>query len=168
MSISMSKKQELHMEAYKTLVNLLQNEDNMFWRRSEILIAINGGMLTVVGLMRSSQLVTATPSSKAISVAICVIGVAVCVFWFLIAKRTEAFYNHWYEQLKFLEKQYLAPIQIFSMAEEFFAKGRLRLGDADFKLGLSARVGMFTALQTLSLIFSIVWSCIGIYLLFFT
>jgi len=163
----MSNEQKLQLEAYKILVDILQNEDNLFWRRNEILIAINGGMLTVIGLMLTSQNATIALYTKVISIAICVIGVAVCVFWFQIAKRSEAFYNHWYEQLEFLETQYLAPVQIFSLADKYFSKGHVRIGKKDFKLDVvSSLMRMFTALQVLALIFSIVWLCIGIYLSF--
>jgi len=164
MPSSLSQTQELQLEVYKILVSMLQNDDNLFWRRNEVLIAINGGMLTVIGLMRSSQILSATGSIKAISVAICVIEVLVCILWLFIAKRGEAFYNHWYEQLKFLEKEYLSPIRAFQIADEFFLKGQIKLGEEYFKLDFFSRsIHMFAALQIMAIIFSCVWLCLGLY-----
>ena len=164
-----AKGQDLHLEAYKILVGMLQNDDNLFWRRNEVLIAINGGMLTAIGLMRSSQISNSSLSLKAISIAICIVGVLVCILWFLIAKRSEAFYNHWYEQLKFMESRHLKSINIFRLADEFFLNGRIKLGKEEFKLDpLAHSMRMFAALQILSVIFSFVWLCLGSYLLLFT
>jgi hypothetical protein len=166
MDTSSTKPQELQVEAYKILVSMLQNDDNLFWRRSDVLIAINGGMLIVLGLMRSFETAGATESLKAFSFAICVIGVSVCILWYLIAKRSEAFYDHWHEQLKLLEDEHLAPVHIFSLADQFFAKHCVQLGNASFKLGrLAGLLRMTTAMQILAAIFSVVWFCLGLYLL---
>ena len=161
--------QELQLEAYKILVGILANEDSLFWRRNEILIAINGGMLTVIGLMRTSQAAALTESLKLISIAICAVGVAVCVFWYLIAKRSEAFYDHWYEQLKCIEKEHLKKVQIFTLADEFFAKKKVTLGGTEFTLdSASGQIRMFAALQTLAVIFAVIWLVLGIYFLLLT
>ena len=99
--------------------------------------------------------------------AICAIGVIACIIWLLIAKRSEAFYDHWYEQLKYLEREYLVPIRTFQIAAEFFARGHITLGKESFKLDPLARVmRMFMAMQFLATTFSIVWFCLGLYLLF--
>lgn len=167
MSSSETKSQDLPIEAYKILVSMLQHDDNLFWRRNDVLIAINGGMLTIIGLMWSTQIVL--QSLKAISIAICVIGIVVCILWLLIAKRSEDFYNHWYEHLKFLEKQYLTPIRIFQIADEFFSNGHIILGEDHFKLDFWSRsLRMFQAMQILAFIFSLVWLCVGLFLVFYT
>ena len=168
MSNSSQTPQDLQLEAYKILVGMLQNDDNLFWRRNDVLIAINGGMLTVIGLMHSSQANVFSGSSKAVSLAICLMGFVVCLFWFLVARRSEAFYNHWYEQLKFLEKQYLDPIKIFQTADEFFSKGHIELGLFNFELDRFARLlRMFVVMQILASFFSVVWLFLGLYLFFF-
>ena len=160
--------QELQLEAYKILVSMLQKDDELFWKRNDVLIAINGGLLTVVGLMQKTNCANILPSLRAISIAICIIGVAVCFFWFLIGKRGEAFYNHWHEQLTYLEKQYLNPIQIFNFSEAFFIKGSVKLGETYFKIDrLSGFVKMFSAMQILSTIISIVWIGLGFYFLLY-
>ena len=156
--------QDLHMEAYKILVSMLQKDDELFWKRNDVLIAINGGLLTIVGFLQSSDNVE---SLKAISCAICLIGFASCVFWFLIAKRGVAFYDHWYEQLKYIENQYLNPIQIFNTADLYFEKGYIKLGNKELSLNRWARLKMFSAMQFLALFFCVVWICLGLYLLIF-
>lgn len=152
---------KLPLEAYKILAELLRHDDNLFWRRNEVMLVINGGMLTVLGwFLRSS-------SSKAISLAICVIGFVMSILWLLIVKRSEAFYNHWYEQLKFLEKHYLAPVNIFQIADQYFATGQIKLGEETFKLDfLSRRMRMFQAMQVASLVLAIIWLALGIYVFF--
>ena len=129
MSLSPEKTQDLHLEAYKILVSMLQSDDNLFWRRNDILIAINGGMFTAIGLVWSSQQqVTTSLGIKAISLAICAIGIIVCIFWALINERGEAFYDHWYEQLKILEKDHLNSISIFRTADQFFTEQEITMG----------------------------------------
>jgi len=123
-------------------------------------------MLTVIGIMNSSG-AASNIKAKAISIAICGMGVLVCFFWFLIARRSEAFYNHWYEQLKFLEKQYLEPVKTFQIADEFFSKGHITLGETFFRLDVFMRMlRMFTIMQFLALMFSLVWLALGLYFIF--
>ncbi len=160
--------QALHLEAYKILVGMLQHDDEQFWRRTDILMALNGALLTVVNLTRPAQSAPAATSWKAVSLAICVVGVVVCAFWFLISKRGEAFYNHWYDQLEFLETHYLSPIQVFRTADDFFSKGTVKLGDEKLELDrLSRSIKIFAAIQALSGIIVLVWVGLGAYLLLY-
>lgn len=160
---------DLPLEAYKVLVGMLQSDDNLFWRRNDVLIAINGGLLTVIGLMRSSATLAAAPSGKAISIAIAIIAVVVCLLWFAIVKRSESFYNHWFEQIMFIEETYLKPLEVFQKADEFFARGVVQLGKKTFKLDFFSRsLHMYTAMQVLALIFAFVWLCLGVYFIIYT
>ena len=156
--------QELQLEAYKILVSMLQKDDELFWKRNDVLIAINGGLITVVGFLLKSD---SFGIINTISAAICLMGIAACIFWFLIAKRGVAFYDHWYEQLKDLEIRFLKPINIFNTADDFFETGQTILGERIFKLNKWARlIRMFTAMQYLSIIFGMIWIFLGIYLIF--
>ncbi len=159
----------LILEAYKILVKLLESEDSLFWRRNEVLLAINGGMITILAFFRSSQPTPIDLTLKVILSTICIIGLVTSLLWLLIVKRTEAFYNHWYEQLKQLEKQYLSPINIFQIADEYFAKRQIKLGQETFKLDLLAgSMRMFRAIQVVSTVFAIIWLVLGIFLFLYS
>jgi hypothetical protein len=150
-------------EAYKILVQLLKQEDILFWRRNEITLAVNGGMLAIHGWFQSSKVPAITSSSIAISLAICVTGFCVCILWMLIVKRSETFYRHWYEHLKLLEKRYVEPVNIFQIADQYFSMGEMKLGEETFKLDfLSRRMRMFQVIKLVFLILAIVWVSLGI------
>jgi len=158
----------LPLEAYKLLVSQLQQEDSLSWKRVEIFLIVNGGLIGILGLGRSSGVVT-TPVqgiSLAISLAICAMGFFMCFLWLVIVKRSEAFYNHWYEQLKFLEKEYLDPIKVFQLADDYFDKKKeIKLGEEPFKLDRVSRlIHIYHALIVAVIIFMLVWLALAIYL----
>ena len=158
---------KLPLEAYKLLVSQLQQEDSLSWKRIEIFLIVNGGLIGILKLGRSSGDVT--PPLQGISLAICVMGFLMCFLWLIIAYRSEAFYNHWYEQLKFLEKKYLTPINIFQMADDYFKNGEIKLGEGEkpFKLDRVSRlIHIYHALIVAVMIFMVGWLGLALYLYF--
>jgi hypothetical protein len=150
-------------EVYKILVQLLKQEDILFWRRNEIMLVINGGMLAIEGWFQSSEAPAVTIPTKAISLAICMTGLSVCVLWMLIVKRSRIFYNHWYKHLRLLEKRYLEPVNIFQNADRSYKRGETKLGEEVFKLDfLSRRMRMFQVIQLVFLILAVAWVNLGI------
>lgn len=155
---------KLHLEAYKVLVDMLKKDDILSWQQNGILIAINGGLLTALGSIQPKDPAVIILSINVISSVICILGVVICCFWCLIANRMESFYNHWYEQLKHLEQNYLKNIQVFTIADNFFEKKQITLGGQIFKLRfLSGLVKMFTVIQFLTIVFIIVWIFLLVY-----
>lgn len=155
-----------HMEAYKILVDLLKHDENLFWKRNDFMVAINGGLLTILGLLQSAK-APMSSNLKSVSLAMCLMGCLINILWLFVAKRSEAFYNHWYEQLELLERQHLNLINIFRTADEYFATGRIVLGTKLFELDFSSRfVRMFKVVQILTLIMAIVWFTLTGYLFF--
>lgn len=162
-----NKNHNLPLEAYKLLVSQLQQEDSLSWKRIEIFLIVNGGLIGILGLGRSSGVVTPPVQgiSLGISLAICAMGFFMCFLWLIIVKRSEAFYNHWYDQLTFLEKEYLTPIKIFQVAEEYFAKGKVMLGQKKLDLDRVSRlIHIYHALIVAVIIFMLVWLALAIYL----
>jgi hypothetical protein len=167
MSTQPPREYELPLEAYRLLAKLLQHEEALFWRRNDVFLALNGGLVVVLGLIRPPQAETVNPTPKILTYMICSIGLVMCFLWLTTVRRSEAFYNHWYEQLKFLEKQYLAPISVFQIADEYFAKGRIKLGEEEFKLDfLSRQMRIYHALIGAPLVFLVAWLSLSVYLLF--
>lgn len=164
-----SKKQneyEAHLEAYKLLVSMLQHEEVLFWRRNEIFLLINGGLLTILGLHDPLQ--TGVLSAFRFAVPVCITGFIMCILWFIIVSRSEAFYNLWHEQLEYLERAHLAPIKIFTIANEYFVDHQTVLGDKVLKFTFPARtMRIFRALSLVMVLFMIVWLVILIGLIIF-
>jgi hypothetical protein len=159
------KDREVYMEEYKILVNILLQDEILFWRRSEVFIVINGGLLTILGLLRPKEVLT-NSSLNSIPAVISIVGVLLCLLWFFIVKRSEAFYDHWYEHLKYLEKTYLQPMDIYTTADEYFTNRKIKFGDKTIKLDfISSRMRMTQALQIASLIFAAIWIVMGIYII---
>jgi hypothetical protein len=166
MSTQQTEPSKLPLEAYKILVSQIQQEESLFWKRIDIFLIVNSGLIAILGLGRSSGVVTSSGGiSLAISLAICAIGFFMCFLWLIIVKRSEAFYEHWYEQLKFLEREYLAPINIFQVADDYFAKGEITLGKERFKLDpVSRLIHIYHALIVAVMIFMVVWLILALYL----
>ncbi len=156
---------DLPLEGYKILVTLLTQEESLLWSRSQAFLVINGGMVTILGLIFQRS-VPGIP--KPVPLAICLVGVITCALWFVIIRRSEAFYDHWYDQLEYLEKQYLKPLAIFQYADQFFAKGRIKLGDEEFTLDTLARqMRIYVATLITSVIFLITWAILAVYISLF-
>ena len=159
------KDQKLPLETYKILVELLKKDDSLYWQQNSILFALNGGLLTLLGAIQPKDANIIIPILLiAISSIICLLGAIVCVMWFLISNRFMSFYNHWFEQLKFLEEEYLKPIQVFTLADDFFENKEIKLGEKTFKIDRISRfVKISTAIKCLSLILGSIWFCSAIY-----
>lgn len=157
--------QKLPLEAYKILVELLKKDDTLFWQQNSILIAINGGLLTLLGAIQPKDSIIIIPLLLvAISFIICLLGVIICFIWLLIANRFMSFYDHWFEQLKYYEKEYLKPIQVFTMADDYFDNKEIKLGEKAFRINrLSRFIRISTAVKCLSLTLGITWFGAAIY-----
>jgi hypothetical protein len=175
MSLSLPHSYELPLEVYKLLVALFEHEEQMSWNRTQAFMVINGVMITALGVIRPTQSTTTnvplptsmTSTPKELFVAICVIGALISFLWFTTILRSEAFYNHWIDQLKYIEKEYLAPIKTFQLADDYFAKGEVVLGEEKFKLPKVAKViHIYQVLVLTSVSFLIIWSVLALYLIF--
>ena len=164
------------LEGFKQLCDLLRHEESLFWKRIETFLLISTGLVGILGLFgKASQPVLSAVqnmqpahSGSAFGVIICLIGIMMCLFWLIVVRRSEAFYNHWYEQLKFIEDEYLAPLRLFNTADEYFEKGIIKLGNKPpFKLDpLSKIARIYHVMVGIPLVFLVVWITVLIYLLY--
>jgi len=169
MSCEESKEHQLALEAYKLLFDMLQHEETLFWNRNQTFLVINAAMFTILGLIRPKEIVVVSPAIQTISFVICFFSAIICFLWLIVVRRSEAFYDHWYEQLKFLEKQYLQSITIFRTADEYFSRGKIEIGGKSFKLGpLAKRLRIYMASTAVPAILILVWIGLGIYLSMFS
>jgi hypothetical protein len=173
MSTEMTPEQRgIVIEGYKQLADLLRHEEALFWKRTETFLVISAGLIGILGLFWPSETQAALSASMGpppsfFGFVICAVGVIMCLFWLVVVRRSEAFYNHWYEQLKFLEKQYLAPLSVFQTADQFFAEGHVKLGDAEFKLDPVSRLGrVYQVMIGAPLVFLVAWLTILCSLIF--
>lgn len=154
---------ELYLEEYKIMGGILLQDEALFWRRCELFLLINGGLLTILGLLHSKD-VTSNLSLNLAPMLFSLIGALLCVLWYFILKRSEAIYDHWYEHLKYLEKTQLQPMDVYTIADEYFTNGKIQFGDDKFKLDSKARrIRISQALEVTSLIFASIWVGLAIY-----
>jgi hypothetical protein len=119
---------KLPLEGYRALVGLIQHEEGLFWRRVEVLFVFNAALVAIIGLIRPEDASQATETQKVLSLMISILGILIAILWLIIVRRSEAFYNYWYEQLEYIEKQYLAPLEIFQVADDYFRTGKATIG----------------------------------------
>lgn len=161
---------DLPLEAYKMVADMIQSEEKLLWDRSQAFLVINAAMVTALGLIRRAQDSTAVAATVNVSrpneffLALCVIGALASFLWLTTIFRSEAFYNHWFEQLKFLERQYLDPIKTFQLADDYFTKGEITLGSEKFKLPREAKIiKIYHALLITSVGFLATWVLVALY-----
>ncbi|MBM4035219.1 MAG: hypothetical protein FJ291_26040 [Planctomycetes bacterium] len=153
----------LPLEAYKLLTGLLQHEEALFWKRNEIMLLINTGLLAIVGLGKAAPGSGAPGLPSSFALLVCLIGLLMCALWLIIVRRSQAFYNHWYEQLKFLERTKLDPVKTFQLADDYFEKGHVMLGDRPFDLGpIARRMRIYDAMTAAPVIFGVVWIVVAV------
>jgi len=155
---------ELALEAYKLLVGLLQTEEQILWTRNQAFLAINGAMLAVLGFLQpgaNSPTKALNISPGAILLAICFTGLILSLLWFFTILRSKAFYDHWFEHLRSLEAQHLAPIAIFERAETYFTTHRITFAKGTFRLPWLARLRIYLALEITSLAIAATWLLLG-------
>ena len=168
MSVQPPSQDNLALEGYKILVGMLNHEEDLFWTRNQAFLVINGALVTILGLIAPGGKVS-LGSPKPIELTICLIGILICGLWFMTIRRSEAFYNIWYEQLKYLEKQYLKPLAIFQNAEEFFAQGRIKLGEQELRLDALAKESrIYLATVAAASILLVTWALLALSILLST
>ena len=147
------------IEAYKELIGLLKAEETLTWSRFQTFLTVNAGLLVLLGLA-FPQLIAGNPGHLAVRVLasfVCVFGIAAAVLWLFVAGRSEAFYDHWFDQLRALENEKL-DVRIFSTAEEYFRNGRARVGSEVLVLrGRFRRVRIFTASKIIAGLMVFAW-----------
>lgn len=163
------------IESFKQLCDFLRHEESIFWKRIETFLLISTGLIGILGFFgRVSQPVLApvqnvqpANSGCVFGIIICVIGIMLCLFWLIVVRRSEAFYNHWYEQLIFIEDNYLSPLRVFNLADEYFEKGIIKLGDKELKLDRVSRIArIYHVMVGIPVMFLFVWITVLIYLLY--
>jgi hypothetical protein len=143
---------------YKELIGLLKAEETLFWSRNQTFLMINAGLVAVVGLTFPKGLATAGAVNALLAIAACLVGAGMSALWFLVACRSQAFYDHWYEQLKYYEQQRLTGVEIFQMADSYFDGEKITLGGKDFQLtGWSKRLRIFKASQMTAVLLLLIW-----------
>lgn len=161
---------DLPLEAYKMLGGMIQSEEKLLWERTQVFLAINGAMVTALEFIRPATgsagegQAANTGTSKEFLLAVCIVGAIASLLWIFTILRSEAFYNHWFEQLKYLERQYLDPIKTFQFADDFFRKGEVMLGTQKLTLPLAVKViRIYQALLIASVISLAIWIFILLY-----
>jgi hypothetical protein len=145
------------LEAYKQLAELLRHEEALFWKRMETFLLISSGLIAAVGLVWPSKEVGGRPPLF-LGVAVSVIGMAICLGWLVVVARSEAFYNHWYEQIVHLEKTYIQPADVFQKADKYFADGKITIGEKEFTLGRIASIAhIYHVMFAAPIVFFILW-----------
>lgn len=163
------------IEGYKQLCDFLRHEESIFWKRIETFLLISTGLIGILGFFGKTSQTILTPvknmqpgySGCVFGAIVCIIGIMLCLFWLIVVRRSEAFYNCWYEQLIFIENQYLSPLRVFRTADEYFEKGMIKLGNKELKLDLLSRVArIYHVMVGIPLMFLVVWITVLIYLLY--
>lgn len=147
----------LNWESYRLLVDLVKHEEQMLWSRTQLFFILNSAFVAILGY-GGSQKLDGLLTTPALFKLVCFYGVFTSVLWPVLLKRTVDFYDHWVEQLKFLESTYPVPIKTFQLADEYFVKGRITLGGHTFEMGRFAKLLRIHQILTLiPLVFLVMW-----------
>lgn len=151
-------------EFYKELIGYIKHEETQFWSRNQVFLAINAAMLTLLGLTQRQQGCLDNISGYIINGALCFFGFIISILWFVIIHRSESFYNHWYEQLKYIENRDHYHLKIFNMADSYFDSGRVLIGKNEFRLSPIAKcLRIFLVVRIISIMVAVIWIALGVY-----
>lgn len=135
---------------------MLQHEEKLFWRRNEMLLIINGGLLTVMALIGRNEL--RLGHGGALYTMVGVMGVVVCSLWYFISKRSEEFYDLWHEQLENIEKRDIKTIDIFRTSTSYFIQGYTYMGDREIRVNrIIKHIRIFQAVRIAVLLIAGIW-----------
>lgn len=156
---------DLPLEAYKMLANIIQSEEKLLWDRNSAFLTINAAMVTALGLIRVTEGPGAQEQAFNLGFfALCVIGALECFLWLTTIFRSEAFYNLWYEQLKYLEREHLDPVKTFQLADDYFTKGEIELAGEKLRLPRTAKImRIYRALAVIPVAFLATWIILAFY-----
>lgn len=157
----LQKTRDLALEAYRLLVDLTKHEEEMLWKRTQLFFVLNSAFVGFLGLVWSSERGAVANAGLNLFKVVCFYGIFTSLLWPVLIKRTVDFYDHWVEQLKFLESNYLVPINIFNIADKYFVEGTVTFAGQVFKMGrISRQLRIHQLLTFIPFIFLIVWSCL--------
>ena len=95
---------------YQVASNLWIYEGGTLWSKFNALLVANSVVLSALGLSMSA----ASPL-RVFSIGMPVVGIILCVMWFLLTERSFRFYKYWIWSAREIEEQYLnVPLRIIS------------------------------------------------------
>ena len=89
---------------YQVAVNLWTYQGNLNWNRFNAMLTANGVIVSVIGLVLSSE-----SRLTAFVVVLPAVGLVLCALWAVFAARGFAYHKYWSSRARELEESYLAP-----------------------------------------------------------
>ena len=108
MSKNSFSKSELLLEQWKLASQLHRHEDDITWRRVQYFLALNGTLMTVVGVLWNNILSSNEDELIFITIAISLFGVLTCALWAFAQERARMYHFTWIQKAKECERLLLA------------------------------------------------------------
>ncbi len=111
-----SLEQENARVGYQSAVNLWIYEGTQIWVKFTAMVYSNTIVLATVGIVMTSPRWKDLPI---LTIALAILGIIFCVCWYILNKRSFAYYKYWIWSSRELEEKYLKPVQTVSRGGEF-------------------------------------------------
>jgi len=117
---------------YQAAIQLWTYEGGQNWARFNVMLVANSIIIAVLGLA-----ITSANPSTAISVVLSVVGVILCIAWFLITKRGFDYQKYYVLSARELEEKFLSKVITTASRGGAFADGKpvsIEIGGAPKKI----------------------------------
>jgi hypothetical protein len=104
---------------YQIAINLWSSEGEENWARFNVMLVANSVIIAVIGLTITNQ-----PPIPSISIGMSVVGLILCITWFLIMRRGFDYQNYYVMSARELEERFLAPVVKTVSRGGAFAEGQ--------------------------------------------
>lgn len=108
------KKRKNILTGYQAAINLWMYQGEQVWARFNIMLVANSIVVAAIALAITSQ-----DPLPIFTEFLPIVGIILCVFWFLLIKRESEYADYYINSARELEEQYLAPIKTVSRGGSF-------------------------------------------------
>jgi hypothetical protein len=108
---------------YQAAVNLMVFEGNLVWARYGLMLLAHTIILTAIGLTAD----TPPPLRLVILLGLSLVGLALCVVWWLVNDIGFRYFFYWLFAARELEEQFLIPVRTLSRGTPFTGEDAITL-----------------------------------------
>jgi hypothetical protein len=142
---------------YQSAVELMVFEGNLVWARYGLMLLAHTIILTAIGLTAD----TPRPIRMIILVGLSLVGLTLCVLWWLVNDIGFRYFFYWLFAARELEEKFLAPVRTLSRGTPLTGEGTvtLQLDGESRKLKIKAadRRHMVVSSRLIIIIFSVLY-----------
>ena len=123
-------KDEKYKIGYSGAISMTSVESTIIWSAFRTLIGANALLVTFVGAAMKLY-----PDKLWLPIVMSLVGIVVCILWFLTLTRQFSYCNYWIAWAKYLEKKTLAPdVEMFEKGKSYGEGAEVEIGEQNMRM----------------------------------